>query len=136
MRSWLYLTGSRLLVSMPAALARYASGNVTEKLECGDPHRLEVGFAKVRTVQIKETRCSRSPRSFLLVRHAEVIARCRAEMSDCHSRRWKVLARNRTIRVICPLAILLSAYQSAMMIGRGGGDRTHDLRLKRPLLYH
>jgi hypothetical protein len=21
-------------------------------------------------------------------------------------------------------------------IGRGGGDRTHDLRLKRPLLYH
>jgi hypothetical protein len=20
--------------------------------------------------------------------------------------------------------------------GRGGGDRTHDLRLKRPLLYH
>ena len=22
------------------------------------------------------------------------------------------------------------------MIGRGGGDRTHDLRLKRPLLYH
>ena len=22
------------------------------------------------------------------------------------------------------------------MFGRGGGDRTHDLRLKRPLLYH
>jgi len=22
------------------------------------------------------------------------------------------------------------------MVGRGGGDRTHDLRLKRPLLYH
>ena len=21
-------------------------------------------------------------------------------------------------------------------VGRGGGDRTHDLRLKRPLLYH
>jgi hypothetical protein len=25
---------------------------------------------------------------------------------------------------------------SATRIGRGGGDRTHDLRLKRPLLYH
>ena len=22
------------------------------------------------------------------------------------------------------------------VFGRGGGDRTHDLRLKRPLLYH
>jgi hypothetical protein len=25
---------------------------------------------------------------------------------------------------------------SRRRIGRGGGDRTHDLRLKRPLLYH
>ena len=25
---------------------------------------------------------------------------------------------------------------SAERLGRGGGDRTHDLRLKRPLLYH
>ena len=88
---------------MPAALARYASGNVTGKLECGDSQRLEVGFAKISTVQIRETRCSRRPRSFLLVSHPEVIARCTAEMSACHSRRWKVLARNRTTRVICPL---------------------------------
>ena len=27
-------------------------------------------------------------------------------------------------------------HRSVEDVGRGGGDRTHDLRLKRPLLYH
>jgi hypothetical protein len=27
-------------------------------------------------------------------------------------------------------------FEANGMVGRGGGDRTHDLRLKRPLLYH
>ena len=30
----------------------------------------------------------------------------------------------------------LAIPQNKKMLGRGGGDRTHDLRLKRPLLYH
>jgi hypothetical protein len=29
-----------------------------------------------------------------------------------------------------------TSFVSLRKIGRGGGDRTHDLRLKRPLLYH
>jgi hypothetical protein len=36
-------------------------------------------------------------------------------------------------------AAALHAYTNRINIvefGRGGGDRTHDLRLKRPLLYH
>jgi hypothetical protein len=46
-RSWLHLTGSRLLVIMSGALERCVSGKVIGKLEYGDLHRLEVGFAKV-----------------------------------------------------------------------------------------
>ena len=35
-----------------------------------------------------------------------------------------------------PSASSRSSFFSDGRIGRGGGDRTHDLRLKRPLLYH
>jgi hypothetical protein len=31
---------------------------------------------------------------------------------------------------------LKSLIPQSLSVGRGGGDRTHDLRLKRPLLYH
>ena len=55
-RSWLYLTGSRLLVIMSAARARCVSGKVIEKLEYGDLHRLEVGFAKVSVMQIRNAK--------------------------------------------------------------------------------
>jgi hypothetical protein len=30
----------------------------------------------------------------------------------------------------------LQLVEELSRFGRGGGDRTHDLRLKRPLLYH
>ena len=46
---------------------------------------------------------------------------------------------NRIVRVICPLLPPRDFAKSlpiSRMVGRGGGDRTHDLRLKRPLLYH
>jgi hypothetical protein len=46
---------------------------------------------------------------------------------------------NRIIEVICPLLpprVFVKSRPIRKMVGRGGGDRTHDLRLKRPLLYH
>ena len=46
---------------------------------------------------------------------------------------------NRIIGLICPFLpprICVKCPSIRKMAGRGGGDRTHDLRLKRPLLYH
>ena len=46
------------------------------------------------------------------------------------------------VQISVLVAILLSSEDEKCPInieesfGRGGGDRTHDLRLKRPLLYH
>ena len=41
-------------------------------------------------------------------------------------------------RFSAPLSSLanLQLARKKRNVGRGGGDRTHDLRLKRPLLYH
>ena len=47
---------SRLLVIMSAALARCVSRKVIGKLEYGDLHRLEVGFAKVSVMQIRNAK--------------------------------------------------------------------------------
>ena len=47
--------------------------------------------------------------------------------------------QNRIIGLICPFLpphIFGKCPPVRKMDGRGGGDRTHDLRLKRPLLYH
>jgi hypothetical protein len=46
---------------------------------------------------------------------------------------------NRIIELICPFLpprVFAKCPAIRKMDGRGGGDRTHDLRLKRPLLYH
>jgi hypothetical protein len=51
----------------------------------------------------------------------------------------RIPARNRIIEAICPLLpprVFVKCLPIKRMVGRGGGDRTHDLRLKRPLLYH
>jgi hypothetical protein len=51
----------------------------------------------------------------------------------------KIHAQNRTTGLICPFLpprIVVKSQPIKKMVGRGGGDRTHDLRLKRPLLYH
>jgi len=45
-----------LLVIMSAALARCVSRKVIGKLEYGDLHRLEVGFAKVSVMQIRNAK--------------------------------------------------------------------------------
>ena len=50
----------------------------------------------------------------------------------------------RSVRLVLPAQVAkrywpLEELQSTFNkgdVGRGGGDRTHDLRLKRPLLYH
>ena len=47
---------SRLLVIMSAALAQCVSRKVIGKLEYGDLHRLEVGFAKVSVMQIRNAK--------------------------------------------------------------------------------
>jgi hypothetical protein len=47
--------------------------------------------------------------------------------------------QNRIINRICPFLpprVFAKCLPARWMVGRGGGDRTHDLRLKRPLLYH
>ena len=47
--------------------------------------------------------------------------------------------RNQLIGLICPFLpprIFVKCPSIRKIDGRGGGDRTHDLRLKRPLLYH
>ena len=47
--------------------------------------------------------------------------------------------QNRIIGLICPFLpprVFVKCPSIRKMDGRGGGDRTHDLRLKRPLLYH
>jgi hypothetical protein len=46
---------------------------------------------------------------------------------------------NRIMELICPFLpprVFAKCLPIRRMVGRGGGDRTHDLRLKRPLLYH
>jgi hypothetical protein len=35
-----------------------------------------------------------------------------------------------------PSHVFAKCLPARRKVGRGGGDRTHDLRLKRPLLYH
>jgi hypothetical protein len=59
-------------------------------------------------------------------------------VSGCHPCRWKE-TQNRIIGLICPFLpprVFVKCPSIRKMVGRGGGDRTHDLRLKRPLLYH
>ena len=55
-RSWAIPYWSRLLVIMSAALARCVSRKVIGKLEYGNLHRLEVGFAKVSVMQIRNAK--------------------------------------------------------------------------------
>ena len=52
---------------------------------------------------------------------------------------WLMPRPNRIAGLICRFSQPREFAKSPSirtMDGRGGGDRTHDLRLKRPLLYH
>ena len=64
---------------------------------------------------------------------------CKGNSSACHPcRDFHILPADDTPSNCCLLLPRESrkSFNVYQKTGRGGGDRTHDLRLKRPLLYH
>ncbi len=61
------------------------------------------------------------------------------DSSACHPCRQYFVLTADAIRSYCCLLLprgFSKSFVKNEKTGRGGGDRTHDLRLKRPLLYH
>jgi hypothetical protein len=58
------------------------------------------------------------------------------EMRRCAIRATQNFLLTNAFRLLLLPRRINKSFVTNEKTGRGGGDRTHDLRLKRPLLYH
>ena len=84
------------------------------------------------------SRCAEATPSLRCANHAGTL---RARSRRCATRRSsESLDKAGELRAIVRKARFVRKWDrkplKTIWFGRGGGDRTHDLRLKRPLLYH